>query len=91
MATLEAMKRLKERNEVLEETVKNMGIVVGAQQVRITNLEDAFQVACKDVPGPLKEYFDKLKAKEDDKESSESEEEEGAIKETANEESETSD
>lgn len=80
MATLEAMERLKAKNEILEETVKNMGIVVAAQQVRCKNLEDAFEVACKDVDGPLRDFFDGLKAKEDD-----STEEEIEVKEEAEE------
>ena len=72
--TIEAMQRLKEKNTVLEETVKNMGIVIGAQQVRIKNIEDAFQIACKDTEGPLKDFFDELKAKESHAEESGEEE-----------------
>ena len=75
--TLEAMKRVKTKNEALEEALKSVGIVIAALEVRVTNLEKGFQIACKDVEGPLKDHFDKLLAQESNNDDSESSEEEG--------------
>lgn len=77
---IKAMARLKEKNEVFKRVIDNQSIVLNALRIRVENLENGFEIACKESPGPLRDYFDSLKkdneGTNESEESSESDESE---------------